>query len=691
MGVIPFVGCGLLDYVDFQGSSYFDCKNSIIFQLDTEGNPFRIIEYLEGRETGVVEADELVGVKEILPEAFKGTNVSSVDLRKSSIEDITEQAFGGTGKLFSVYLPNTCTSISADAFKDSTLQYLELPGSVNYIDAEAFNGVPKDDLTFYCEDGSNAKLYADKNGIKTTSKPAEVYYTVTFWDYDATLLDTQKVGAGMDATPPEVPGREGYILSGWVPSYKGVQSDLQITAQYTAEDPDAKKFTVKFLDYDDTVLKTTLVLPGGDAEPPFDPKREGYTFTGWRPSITNIQENTTVYAQYEKLDSTESQLVVRFIDHDDTVLYTQKVNYGEDAILPQSPTREGYVFTGWRPSVTGVTKDMDVYAMYEKAGAGGTGGIGGTGGAGGAGGTGSGNGTGQTTTKLYTLTVRNGSGSGSYAAGSQPIVIANDPAAGQEFDYWSIDPTETKIASKVLTATVITMPEGDVTVTAHYKVKSSVNTGSGNYPGYNSNRPNNSQGSITSEGTTVVIDKNGLSNTGVVSATVNGSSDNFTIKVTESEAAAEAALRALMAEYGDDLSGIKYFPMDITLYDSTGTKKITDTSGLSIKITLPLPDSMINYAGNNKVAGIVNNKLDKLNARFNTISGVPCITFTAEHFSPYVIYVDTNNLTAGIVNDDTPKTGDGIHPKWFLSLGLACISVVLFMKKDKRVLQKVSV
>ena len=28
----------------------------------------------------------------------------------------------------------------------------------------------------------------------------------------------------------------------------------------------------------------------------------------------------------------------------------------------------------------------------------------------------------------------------------------------------------------------------------------------------------------------VVIDKNGLSNTGVVSATVNGSSDNFTIK-----------------------------------------------------------------------------------------------------------------------------------------------------------------
>ena len=290
------------------------------------------------------------------------------------------------------------------------------------------------------------------------------------------------------------------------------------------------------------------------------------------------------------------------------------------------------------------------------------------------------------------MTVRNGSGSGSYAAGSQPIVIANDPVGNQEFDYWSIDPTETKIASRVLTATVITMPEGDVTVTAHYKTKtsSSVTTGSGNSSNINSNRPNNSQ-NIVSEGTTVVIDKNGLSNTGVVSATVNGSSDNFTIKVTESDAASEAVVRALMAEYGNDLNNIKYFPMDISLYDATGTKKITDTTGLSIKITLPLPDSLITYAGNNKVAGVVNDRLDKLDARFTTISGVPCITFTAEHFSPYVIYVDTDNLTAGVVSDDTPKTGDGIHPKWFLSIGLACISVVLFMKKDRRVLKKVTV
>ncbi len=792
MGLRPFTGCNELANVDFQESPYFTCENSVIYQLDGSGNKQKIVEFLNGRPTGVIDPAELAGVTEIAEEAFMNTKVSSVDFKQSSIEDIPEKAFASTGSLFSVYLPDTCKSISKDAFTDSSIQYLEVPGSVTYIDSDAFNGTTnKPGLTFYCEEGSNAHLYAEKNNIKTTAKEVIVYYTVTFWDWDATLLDTQTVEAGTDAVAPEVPGREDYIHTGWVPDYHAVQSDLQVTAQYEAEDPDAKKFTVTFLDHDDTVLKTTLVLPGADAEPPFDPVREGYTFVGWRPAVTNIQENTTIYAQYEKNDSSESQLTVRFIDHDDTVIYTQKVTYGEDAIAPQNPsregytfvgwrpaitgitsdldtyaqyekhdssesqltvrfidhddtviytqkvaygedaitpqnpTREGYVFTGWRPAITGITKDLDTYAQYEKVdtstpGDGGTGDDNGGTGDNNAGtgdnnagtgddntgngddNTGNGNdnaGTGnnnppQTTTKMYTLTVRNGSGSGSYVAGSQPIIIANDPAANQEFDYWTIDPAGTKIASKVLTATVVTMPEGDVTVTAHYKTKTSTSTstGSGNSSSNNTNnRPNNTQGSITPGGTTVVIDKNGLSNTGVVSATVNGSSDNFTIKITESDAAAEAAVKALMAEYGNDFDDIKYFPMDISLYDSAGKKEITDTTGLSIKITIPLPDSLIAYAGNNKVASVENGRLDTLGARFTTISGVPCVTFTAEHFSPYVIYVDTENLTAGVVSDDTPKTGDGIHPKWFLSIGLASISVILFMKKDRRTMQKVKV
>ena len=97
---------------------------------------------------------------------------------------------------------------------------------------------------------------------------------------------------------------------------------------------------------------------------------------------------------------------------------------------------------------------------------------------------------------------------------------------------------------------------------------------------------------------------------------------------------------------------------------------------------MPLPDELRQYAGNNMVGAVANNKLEKLAAKFTTVADVPCVTFTATHFSPYTIYVDTGNLTEGIA-DATPPTGDGIHPNWFLVIGLGCISALLFMKRDK--------
>ena len=84
----------------------------------------------------------------------------------------------------------------------------------------------------------------------------------------------------------------------------------------------------------------------------------------------------------------------------------------------------------------------------------------------------------------------------------------------------------------------------------------------------------------------------------------------------------------------------------------------------------------------------MNDRLDKLTPRFTTINGVSCVTFTAEHFSPYVIYVDVTNLSDGTITDNTPTTGDGIHPKWFLSIGLACLSFVMFMIKDGKAPRK---
>jgi len=712
LGLIPFTGCDKLSNVSFLGNDYFSCDNSIIYGM-SGGAKARIIECLEGRTSKYVKPSELAGVTSIAPRAFQRCDaLREIDLTESEITTVPEYAFADTTEMRTIKLPTTCTTIEDYAFQKSGMERLEASQYLNLIGQHAFDDLLKanpdpKNVVICCPENSYLYNYAQLKGFTVDTTPLVEYFTVNFRDWNEKLGSyalvpdaEQRVKGGEAATPPTPAGKSGEVFQYWDPDPSEITADVTITAMYSKEDPDANKLTVTFQDWDGTVIKEIKVSSGGsiaDADLPNTSNlvRDGYIFIGWDRPLTNITESFTTMAQYKALS--EDDIVVRYINSvTKEVFYQTTIKKGTVAPSIQTPTVSGYTFKEWLPDIaTAITENTDFYAVYEANGSNG-GNNGGTTTSPGASTSPGGNNNNGTTAKMYTLTVKNGSGSGSYVAGSQPIIVANDPAANQQFSSWSIDPANTKIASKVLSATVITMPEANVTVTANYTAKSgsgnktNTSTGSGNSTNSNSNRRPSSTttGTVSGGRTTVVIDKNGLSNTGVVSATVNGSSDNFVIKITESAAASEEVVKALMAEYGSDISAIKYFPMDISLYDSTGNTKITDTTGLSISITLPLPDSLITYAGNNKVAGVVNSKLDKLSPKFSTISGVSCVTFTAEHFSPYVIYVDTNNLTAGTIADSTPKTGDGIHPKWFLSMGLACISVVLFMKKDKKTLRK---
>lgn len=75
---------------------------------------------------------------------------------------------------------------------------------------------------------------------------------------------------------------------GWVYCVLGVK---QMMGEIT--------YTVKFIDWDGTVLKQQLVQEGTDATPPSNPVREGYTFTGWLPTTyTDVLEDLDIYAQY---------------------------------------------------------------------------------------------------------------------------------------------------------------------------------------------------------------------------------------------------------------------------------------------------------------------------------------------------------------------------------------------------------
>ena len=80
----------------------------------------------------------------------------------------------------------------------------------------------------------NGTSQTDPSGDdSSTTEPAVTTYTVTFKDFDGTVLNTQKVEKGKDATAPAEPKRENFKFAGWDKSFKKITSDLVVTATYT--------------------------------------------------------------------------------------------------------------------------------------------------------------------------------------------------------------------------------------------------------------------------------------------------------------------------------------------------------------------------------------------------------------------------------------------------------------------------
>lgn len=115
------------------------------------------------------------------------------------------------------------------------------------------------------------------NWSSPRSSTAHDPVTVTFVDWDDTVLHTQTVDYGASATAPSAPVRKGYTFQEWDDSYYNVTSDKTIKATYKIE-----TYTVNFFDKDGTLLSSQKVTYGSDATPPSDTHETGtYKFMGW--------------------------------------------------------------------------------------------------------------------------------------------------------------------------------------------------------------------------------------------------------------------------------------------------------------------------------------------------------------------------------------------------------------------------
>ena len=201
-------------------------------------------------------------------------------------------------------------------------------------------------------------------------------YTVTFLGWGGTVLKTQIVNEGSEATfNGSLLSKEGYTFTGWdrdieysydvfynMHYFNNITSNLTITAKYTIN-----TFTVTFLDWDGTELKTEIVEYGSPATAPTVPPREGYVFTGWDYSFNNVTSDITATANYI------ATYTVTFLDWDGTEIETRTLDRGS-VVYPLSTEvlrsfiygREGYFFTGWDVAFeyVSVVSDLTITAMY---------------------------------------------------------------------------------------------------------------------------------------------------------------------------------------------------------------------------------------------------------------------------------------------------------------------------------------
>jgi len=111
------------------------------------------------------------------------------------------------------------------------------------------------------------------------------------------------------------------------------------------------KYIVKFIDYDESVIKEEKVLRNESASAPENLIREGYDFTGWSEDFSNVTCDLTVKALYKEHIHEYVEGVCECGDIKTLVITIGgnniELKYGEKALKPNDPEKEGYTFTGW--------------------------------------------------------------------------------------------------------------------------------------------------------------------------------------------------------------------------------------------------------------------------------------------------------------------------------------------------------
>ncbi len=225
-----------------------------------------------------------------------------------------------------------------------------------------FNATPE--RAGYIFNGWSPEI-ADKvagNAVYTAQwKPEQ--YTIKYELHGGKLADGEENPASYTIESAGItlnnPTREGYTFLGWVwegqdtpQESAGIPAGSTGDRSFTACWKEIPKYTVIYQDSpDDKTFEDQKIenLPEGSDTPEFagTPEREGYTFQGWTPDVTEeVTEDTVYTAKWE--------LVTYHITYElgegtlaDGAVNPDSYTIESDPIILRNPTKKGYIFLGW--------------------------------------------------------------------------------------------------------------------------------------------------------------------------------------------------------------------------------------------------------------------------------------------------------------------------------------------------------
>ncbi len=283
-------------------------------------------------------------------------------------------------------------------------------GTYHYGDTYTIKATPATGYKFvkWSDGNTNAsRTFTVNDSLITAYETSKSYqavfekltYTVTWKNYDGTTLETDtNVAYGTTpayngATPTQAStAQHTYTFSGWSPAISAVTGNVTYTAQFTAT---VRKYTVKWYNYDGTLLETDTDVPYGtkptyNGATPTKPSDDYYTygFAGWSPSISEgIQGDKNFTAQFAQ---TDRYYTVRWVNAsavqgvEGALLETDEVKFNTqpdyNGATPKHPKQDtdpafNYDFIGWSAKVTDPAKpdtelekvkgDITYTAIYE--------------------------------------------------------------------------------------------------------------------------------------------------------------------------------------------------------------------------------------------------------------------------------------------------------------------------------------